>query len=97
MVEIDEIFEARHSSANSRSKNIRVDCRRDDGGEVDTLIRFMIPFEVPSTPDGPKVVVKYDEATVEMDDSGAESIDESEIPSEVKEKAQELQRQIGNW
>lgn len=96
MVDIDEIFDARHSSANSRSKYIRVDCRRDDGGET-TLIRFMVPFEVPHTPDGPKVTLNYSDATVEMDDSGENPVNESEIPSEVKERVQELRRDIGNW
>jgi hypothetical protein len=91
--EIKEIFDARHSGANSRAKYIRVDCETPEG----ELIRYMVPFSVPATPDGPKVVLNYEDATIERDDSGEQPIDKSEIPEEVKDKVTELRGKIGKW
>lgn len=92
VVNITEIIDAKHSSANSRSKYIRVDCKTS----TDEVVRFMVPFEILRTPDGPKVKVKLDETELERDDI-TQRIVGAEVPEEVKSKVKELRSGIGNW
>lgn len=96
MVEIDEINNTMYTSENARSKEIIIDCVSRDEEPPHDLIRFIIPYEIPLGPDGPRVELQFDEAQIE-DNNNREDIDEDEIPESVKENANDIRSEIGNW
>ncbi len=96
MESINRITRATYSSANAATTQITVDCELDDKTPP-TLARFIIPYEIDRTPDGPKVNIQYAQARVRDEDDTEREIPEDELPQPVKEKAGELSREIGNW
>jgi len=97
MDEIQRITRAKYSNENAASKQITIDCELDDETPP-TLARYILPYEILRTPDGPKVDVQYSQTRVRDHPDGDErELSEAEIPQPVKEKANEVRREIGNW
>lgn len=94
---IQRIVRAKHTSAQAAEQQINIDCEVDDETPP-TLARFIIPYDIQHTPDGPEVDVQYSQARLKDDpDKGEREIPEEDLPQPVKDKARELSTEIGSW